>query len=231
MSVSLPTVAQQSYVVTSDTSLVTVDRSIPQSKIDEYRSQPEYNYDENPDYEESFLGTLWMRFRNWLKSVLGQDGYGALGSILFYGLLLFGLVWFIMFVLRAQGHNPFSRGNRKSEIAVAAEDIDENSSIDSIEDLVHKAEISGDYRLAIRLQYLKLLRLLDSAEEIEWRSGKTNYDYLNEIKGLELKEDFDALNYIYEYSWYGQFDISSEEKYRELRAPFYTLFDQLKVKS
>lgn len=228
---SWPLLAQQSYVVATDTSLVTVDRSIPQQKIDDYRSQPEYNYDENPDYEESFISALWMRFVRWLKSVLGKEGYGAMTKLLFYGLLLLGVAWFFMFIVRAQGHNPFARGNRKSEIVVAAEAIDENSSIDSIQELVNKAEIAGDYRLAIRLQYLKLLRVLDNAEEIEWRSGKTNYDYLNEIRGMELKEDFDALNYIYEYSWYGQFDISSEEKYQELRLPFYTLFDKLNVKS
>ena len=72
---SVSAYAQAGYVTTADTSVVTVERNIAQEKIDKYRSQSEYNYDQNPDYEESFFGMLWMKFLNWLKDLLGDGGY------------------------------------------------------------------------------------------------------------------------------------------------------------
>ena len=93
--------------------------------------------------------------------------------------------------------------------------------------LIIKAEEANDYRLAIRLHYLKSLRLLDTLGKIIWRSGKTNHDYLLEIKDTELKEEFDNLSYIYEYSWYGQFEIESAIQYQQLRDPFQTLYKKI----
>ena len=219
---------QRGYVISSDTSVVTVERVIPQQKIDNYRSQPSYNYDEDPNYSESLLDRLWFRFKAWLRSILGASGYSTLAEIIYYALIILAIAAVVILAIRAQGHNPFARTERRSKTALAADLIDENSSVESIESLIDKAEQSNDYRLAVRLHYLKALRLLDSAEKIIWRSGKTNHDYLLEIKEGILKEEFDNLNYIYEYSWYGQFEIESEDQYHQLREPFHTLYTKIK---
>ena len=219
--------AQGGYVLSTDTSVMTIERTIPQQKINDYRSQPVYNYDENPDYSESFLDRLWLRFNRWLRSLLGESGYDALGNIIFFAVVFIAIAAVVVFVIRAQGHNPFGRTNRRSKTALAADGINENSSVESIDNLIAKAEAAEDYRLAIRLLYLKSLRLLDTAEEITWRSGKTNHDYLLEIKGTELREEFESLNYIYEYSWYGQFEIEGESQYHQLREPFIALFNKI----
>ncbi len=218
---------QEGYVVASDTSVSTVEREISQKKIDNYRSQPAYNYEDNPEYSDNFLSRLWMRFIEWLGSILGGGGVGILGKTIYYGLILLAIISVVVFITRAQGHNPFGRTDRKSRTALAAELVDENTSIESIEDLINKAERSDEYRLAIRLHYLKSLRMLDTAKAINWRSGKTNHDYLLEIKDNNLKEKFDDLSYIYEYSWYGQFEINSLEQYHKLRDPFHSLFHTL----
>lgn len=219
---------QVSYVTTSDTIILTTERSISQEKIDNYRSQPAYNYDENPDYSESMLDRLWLRFKRWLQGVLGGDGYNILGNLIYYGLLLIALIAIIVLILRAQGHNPFARSERKSKTAIAVDLIDENSSVQSIDSLIAKAEIDRDYRLAIRLHYLKLLRLLDTAGTIQWRAGKTNHDYLLEIKNVNLKDKVDNLNYIYEYSWYGQFEIEDASQYQQLKDPFHHVYNEIR---
>ena len=42
---------------------------------------------------------------------------------------------------------------------------------------------------------------------IEWDIEKTNTDYLYEIKNPIHKEEFTYLSYLYNYIWYGEFEI------------------------
>lgn len=227
MSCSTQLSGQYNYVEASDTTVSTVERRIPQEKIENYRSKPAYNYEENPDYEDSFLQRLWLRFTKWLRDLLGVDGFSLLGKLIYYGLILVVAIGLIYIILRGQGHNPFKRSERKSQTELEADTIDENSSVESIDRLIDGAENQGDYRLALRLHFLKSLRLLDDNKHIIWRSGKTNYQYYEEIKDPQIKDRFDNLSYVFEYSWYGQFEISSETQYHKLREEFILLFNQI----
>lgn len=219
--------AQDGYVTTADTTVLSVERLVPQAKIDAYRAKPAYNYDEKPEYSDNILAGLWMRIGHWLEKMLGGGSYGLLGKFIYYGFIFLALIMVVIFVSKVQGHNPFSRSGRKSETALAAELVNEKSSIESIERLIEKAESSSEYRLAIRLHYLKSLKLLDTATIITWRSGKTNHDYLLEIQDSQLKEEFDDLNYIYEYSWYGQFAIDDEAQYSQLSETYLTFYENI----
>jgi hypothetical protein len=42
---------------------------------------------------------------------------------------------------------------------------------------------------------------------IEWDAEKTNSDYVYEIKNEQFKNNFNYLSYLYNYIWYGEFDI------------------------
>ena len=42
---------------------------------------------------------------------------------------------------------------------------------------------------------------------IEWDIEKTNSDYLYELQNPVYKEDFTYLSYLYNYIWYGEFEI------------------------
>lgn len=222
--------AQYNYVEASDTVVNTIDRSIPQDKIDSYRSKPAYNYEQNPEYEDDTLQRIFMRLSKWLEGILGEGGYSIFTDFLYYGFMFVAVVGLIFIILRAQGHNPFSRSERVTKTELEADTIDENSSVESIDKLIQKAESQGEYRLAIRLQFLKTLRLLDDNEHIVWRSGKTNHEYLNEIESSIVKNNFDNLSYVYEYSWYGQFDIENETQYFQLREGFITLFNEMRIR-
>jgi len=45
---------------------------------------------------------------------------------------------------------------------------------------------------------------------IEWDIEKTNSDYLYEIKNEKLRNDFAYLSYLYNYIWYGEFELEEE---------------------
>jgi hypothetical protein len=85
------------------------------------------------------------------------------------------------------------------------EHIDQISFEEEIEDALGRK----DYRLAVRLQYLKTLKMLSDAGRIKWALDKTNAEYVNEVRDLELKEQFKHLTRQFEYVWYGSFPIDA----------------------
>lgn len=211
---------QPTIVLAHDSIITPIQRTISSQKLEDYKSQSEYNFDDNPEYESNLLSRLWMAFKNWLKSILGEDNYNKAGNSIYYILMAIAAAALLYYLFRVHGYNRgFSREERSQTITT--ELVDETSSLQTIDDLILQAETNQEYRVAIRLLYLKTLKLLDNATKIKWRQGKTNHDYLVELKDITDKEIFDDLIYIYEYSWYGQFDIESLDQYQQLRSPFH----------
>jgi hypothetical protein len=54
------------------------------------------------------------------------------------------------------------------------------------------------------------LKMLTDANHVRWEPGKTNHDYLYELKRSDLKSGFRQLSYYFEYAWYGNFSITPE---------------------
>ena len=75
-------------------------------------------------------------------------------------------------------------------------------------------------------QYIKLpvmqedvLKKLSDKKQIDWNTEKTNHDYLKELKSESSKTNFAELLYIFEYVWYGEFEIN-EEAYLQFKKKF-----------
>ncbi len=85
--------------------------------------------------------------------------------------------------------------------------------IEDIEDIDTDAEYKravadGNYKLAIRMQFIKILQILTQKEIIEWQNEKTNRDYIREIKDRETKTTFRRNSNYYEKAWYGDEEIT-----------------------
>lgn len=99
--------------------------------------------------------------------------------------------------------------NRKSDDKTVfyGDDLQQVADID-FKTLIQQALETNDFRLAIRYQYLFLLQKMSSKSIIELHKDKTNSDYQYEIKDTTLRQSFGYLSYIYDYAWYGEFDVS-----------------------
>lgn len=75
---------------------------------------------------------------------------------------------------------------------------------------IDKAVAGGDYRLAVRLQYLRLLKHMAEKNRIRYQQDKTNMDYLLQLYNTEYYHDFFRITRHYEYSWYGRFAVSPD---------------------
>ncbi|RYZ61829.1 MAG: DUF4129 domain-containing protein [Chitinophagaceae bacterium] len=92
---------------------------------------------------------------------------------------------------------------------------------------IAKAESAGNYRFAVRLWYLWLLKELSEKELIEYRQGRTNHDYVMQLRNRTIGNDFSRLTRNFEYTWYGQFALSAEA-YATLRNDFVTFKQALR---
>jgi hypothetical protein len=84
---------------------------------------------------------------------------------------------------------------------------------------IDKAILQGNHRLATRLLFLRLLKNLSENNIIEYKQGKTNLDYLIQLQATRYYPDFFRITRNYEYSWYGQFDVT-EEKFALIKKDF-----------
>jgi len=109
-----------------------------------------------------------------------------------------------------------SQGNislfRKSKIISDTQqvDSDENIFVINYQKEIDTAIAAGDYRLATRLLYLRLLKALSEKGIIKYTQDKTNFDYLAEASTKKWYPSFFTITRHYEYAWYGQFEVNAD---------------------
>ncbi|WP_422084073.1 DUF4129 domain-containing protein [Ulvibacterium sp.] len=192
-----------------------------------YRNDPDFNYEivkSDPTWWDGlkvWLGNVLLDFFEWLFGVEKAAGFLAeffswIPYILL-GLLLFLLVKFFLNVNARS--MLYSKKNQSLVTLSEEEHIIKN---EDIQQLIQNALQQKDYRLAIRYYYLHILKMLSEGEFIEWQLQKTNADYISEIEEPEMKQPFDYITRLYDYIWYGGFDID-EGKYTRLETTFASL--------
>lgn len=56
--------------------------------------------------------------------------------------------------------------------------------------MIEEAIANRNYRFALRLNYLRSLKILSDKEIINWKIDKTNHEFIGEIKHSNLKSTF-----------------------------------------
>jgi hypothetical protein len=84
---------------------------------------------------------------------------------------------------------------------------------------IDKATANGNYRLAVRMMFLRLLKELSEKNIIQYKQDRTNLDYLLQLHTTPHYPHFFRLTRHFEYSWYGHFDVE-QEAYRVIAKEF-----------
>lgn len=178
-------------------------------KFKEKYKDDEFNY--NPKPKEL---TAWDRFKAWLGNLLsslfnlGGTASSVVGWIIriLAIVLVIGVIFLIVrAIMNKEGQWIFGRSTTKR--ILSAEEIEKNIQSADFEKLIAETLQSGDQRLAIRYYYLWLLQKFSKRGIIQWDIEKTNSDYLYEIAKESDKKQFAYLSYLYNYIWYGEFEI------------------------
>ena len=162
----------------------------------------------------------WERFKEWLSDLFSRlfSFTNTEASMFFVEVLLKTIAVIIVLIviylivkviMNKEGQWIFGRNSDKKIIRY--DEIEKNLHLVDFEKLIKETIQSGEQRLAIRYYYLWLLKKLSEKEIIEWDVEKTNSDYLHEIKNEGLKKSFSYLSYLYNYIWYGEFEIDDTE--------------------
>lgn len=75
---------------------------------------------------------------------------------------------------------------------------------------IQQAIDAKNFRLAVRLMYLRTLRDLSDRKLISYTHEKTNSDYLFQLAGTTYYKNFFRLTRSFDYTWYGQFELSQD---------------------
>lgn len=84
---------------------------------------------------------------------------------------------------------------------------------------IRQAEAEGNYRAAVRLRYLSVLKALADGEHIRYQQGSTNTAYVRQLYGTAFYQGFFRLTRSFDYVWYGQFPLN-ESQYDEIAGDF-----------
>ncbi len=126
-----------------------------------------------------------------------------------FWILAIGAVIFILFRLFGGSSNLFSRN--KSLQPMDADDAPKETIKASPIALAQQAAAAGNFRMAVRYQYIYILQRMAEKRLVQLQPQKTNAQYLDEVSNLPLKNEFATLTLQFEYIWYGEFAITQKQ--------------------
>ena len=159
----------------------------------------EKNHGLNEAYERNFLQQPWFKFFLWFIII---------------GIFIAALMYFLF-------QNKINLFSRQSASVKEGAGSDEGENIFSLSysKLIQKAENEKDYRVAIRLQFLKTL---SETGNIQYQPDYTNLHYLQQLQASKFYNEFFKLTHNYEYVWFGKFNVSTE-RYNSIKNDFLIL--------
>jgi hypothetical protein len=195
-----------------DSAAVSIDtmavrgRHFDQKKINEFKANSDFRYGRPQE------GLSW-----WERFLFGVIGFiiGALnfftntliGQIVFYGACALLIIYVVMKILRVDVKDLFYRTNSgKTKFHLEEADLHEMDFEKLIEEAIHRKQ----FRNAVRLIFLHALKKLAGKGLIQWVPGKTNEEYLYELRNHPAGERLRILRYYFDYAWYGHFEVTEQ---------------------
>ncbi|NOT75016.1 MAG: DUF4129 domain-containing protein [Cyclobacteriaceae bacterium] len=204
-------------IIGSPDSTIIEARSFDQKKLDELKNDDDFDYRQPPTVAES----IWTRFLEWLYQMFGWIFRSAVstswGRVFLYLLGIGLVVLIVLLLLKVDALRIFYSGSDKG--ALNYQTVEENIHEMDFDKLIQQALDKKEYRHGVRLTFLYALKLLSDKQHVDWRPGKTNHDYTQELKKTDLKIGFSELSFYFDYAWYGDFNVN-ETMYERVKLIF-----------
>ncbi|GAB3850332.1 hypothetical protein GCM10028822_15570 [Hymenobacter terrigena] len=197
------------------------------ARLRELRGQREFQYVEPATRaEQSAWSLFWARVWQTVIEWLNSRSYSHFWRWVLYALFLGAGVFVVLKLLQIDFTALLGRSPRRVPLAydTAPENIHE---VDFATRLA-EAEAAANWRLAVRLGYLQLLKSLSDRGLINWQPDKTNHAYLAELSPTgSIRADFREITRQFEFVWYGELALSGPlyERVRDGQRAFQKLVD------
>jgi len=201
--------AQDSLAVQIDSSRVDA-RSFSEDLSKKYVGG-EFDYESSLEGQsQNFIARALYWVINKISEIFGVDvdpvTYQVIEFILYALLILFALYLVVRLLVGNKATSFFSKSSSKlAPLSIQEEHIEQ---VD-LDQYIRDALAQKNYRLTVRYMYLKALKELSFHNFISWHYDKTNLDYYREIESPKLKDNFKQVSYLYDYVWYGEFEIDA----------------------
>lgn len=131
------------------------------------------------------------------------------------------LLRYLLGLKRPPKNNRVQKGaSSGADLQAIEEDLPEAR----LEDFLQEAIKNKEYSLAVRLYYLVLLQGLTHKKLVSWQKDKTNNQYIQELGGTPLQDDFRSVTLLFEQVWYG--DQVPDQSTFEAMVPEFQAFAQ-----
>ncbi len=209
-------------------------RHFDTEKIEQLQKQSDFSYfDKSEIYSFwEWLGDKVNSFFNWLFSFFESEDEESNSFNFFawipYIIAALGIFFIITNISGIEFSTIFSKKHDLKE-DIFDEILDENINELNFEELIAKNIQDKNYRYLIRLYYLQALKQLSDKNLIDWQNYKTNREYFYEIENERTKHSFGEITKLFNYVWYGHFEIS-EENYKDFEQQFTNFSNSLNQK-
>jgi hypothetical protein len=195
-------------------------REVAQKQVDVYLKNPAYAYANDPAY--------------WGKETKSKPGFlsrlfnsSLVAWVILLGVLgLFGLVLYGIYLLAKE--NSFSWFTRNvKKINSDSDELLTDKRLD-YEETIRKYQEEGNYRMAIRYMYLRLIHTAREKGGIQFRDSSTNAEIARAFGNHPKAGEFRWLATAYEYIFYGDF-LPKQELFDTLKNKFETFQQTLSI--
>jgi hypothetical protein len=149
-----------------------------------------------------------------------------LAKTLFWILITGGFVALLIWFLASGNISLFRRKARVHSLKQVGSTEEEDIFSLDYEMEIQKAINANDYRYAIRLMYLQVMKEMAERNIIKYSPEKTNSDYLFQLFKSRYYQPFFTLTRHFDYTWYGHFQISPAA-FRQVQNDFSSFKQQL----
>jgi hypothetical protein len=175
-------------------------RKVPDTLLRRIRKNDAYWYadlaPEKKKKQEKEKAATSLLDRQWFRSLL-------------WIIIVAGFVAVLIWYLASSNIRLFRRPSAligPDEETVPALDIFELD----YEQEIQRAVADRNFRMAVRLMYLHILKELSERNIIQYKHEKTNSEYLSELAGTSYYKNFFRLTRDFEYTWYGELELSEQ---------------------
>lgn len=163
----------------------------------------DYKYNRDAAKSASAWDRFWDWFNEKIDELLNTKNGKISIKIIKYLIILIALVAIVFLLLKNKVGALFY--GKSAATSIGFNELEENIHLIDFEELIAKAREEKDFRRAVRLHFLKLLKELSDKNLIAWKIDKTNKDYSIELLNTQYNAHFKELAELYEYVWYGNF--------------------------
>lgn len=133
---------------------------------------------------------------------------GPVAKIIFYGVIILILAFLIYKIIASS--SLVKNAKVKDTHEITFENLEDHIHETELERFLREALEKKDYKQAVRVLFLMVLKKSSEKGMIQWKKDKTNGDYLKEMYSQSGYPTFRTLTFIYERVWYGKYELNLE---------------------